>query len=165
MSIVVAGIDPSSSSTGVAVLEEPEGSYVRPVLFEMIAPNGRLPRRERVYEMFLRMRQIFSHHRPKRVGIESTLLMKGRVNATIAVTEAKAAAYLAAIMCGAKVEEYPPASARKIVAGRGDIHQTATLRRKIIKEFGSRGSVWNTLSKDLTDAAVIALAVYKEKEM
>jgi len=154
VAVIVAGIDPGTVITGVCVVER-TGQVLRPVLMEAIKPAGRLARPERLHRIFLRLREILSQHRPESVAIESAHVGP-YASAAVPLGEARGAAILAALEVGATVVEYTASHARRAVAARGQAGKME-VRRAVTLLLGGRGSFWEALPLDVSDAAALAI--------
>ena len=113
----VLGIDPGTRVVGWGVVER-DGSALRAVAFGAIrAPaSGELPARlRRIHEG---VRGLLAEHRPDLVAIEEAFLGE-HVRAALALGEGRGAVLTAAALEDAPVVQFPPATVKKAVSGRG----------------------------------------------
>jgi crossover junction endodeoxyribonuclease RuvC len=113
----VLGIDPGTRVVGWGVVES-RGSALRAVAFGALrAPASKeVPERLRILHEGLRA--LVAEHRPDRVAIEEAFFGKN-VRSALALGEGRGAALLAAALEGVPVVQFPPATVKKAVTGRG----------------------------------------------
>lgn len=113
----VLGIDPGTRVVGWGVVER-KGGAVRAVAWGALrAPASReVPERLRIlHEGIL---ALVVEHRPEAVAVEEAFFGKG-ARAALALGEGRGVALLAAALAGLPVRQYPPATVKKAVTGRG----------------------------------------------
>jgi crossover junction endodeoxyribonuclease RuvC len=113
----VLGIDPGTRVVGWGVVER-DGSALRAVAFGAIrAPaSAELPARlRRVHEG---VRALLAEHRPDLVALEEAFLGE-HVRAALALGEGRGAVLVAAALAETPVVQFPPATVKKAVSGRG----------------------------------------------
>ena len=113
----VLGIDPGTRVVGWGVVEM-RGSAPRAVAFGALrAPAGEeVPERLRI--LHEGVRGLIAEHRPALVAVEEAFFGKG-ARAALALGEGRGAALVAAAMAGLPVVQFPPATVKKSVTGRG----------------------------------------------
>ena len=113
----VLGIDPGTRVVGWGVVES-RGSALRAVAFGALrAPASKeVPERLRILHEGLRA--LIAEHRPDRVAIEEAFFGKG-ARAALALGEGRGVAMLAAALAGLPVVQFPPATVKKSVTGKG----------------------------------------------
>jgi len=113
----VLGIDPGTRVVGWGVVES-RGSAHRAVAWGALRAPASLdvPRRLRVLHEGLRA--LIAEHRPDRVAVEEAFFGKG-ARAALALGEGRGAAILAAALADVPVVQFPPATVKKSVTGRG----------------------------------------------
>ena len=113
----VAGIDPGTIHTGVAILEE--NSKQHQVLFsDTINPNPKKVIAYRLHIIYQRLVEIFRQWQPEIVAIENVFFHID-FKAAVKIGEARAAAMIAAGECGIEVVEYLPTQIKSSVCGNG----------------------------------------------
>jgi crossover junction endodeoxyribonuclease RuvC len=113
----VLGIDPGTLVVGWGVVES-RGSALRAVAFGALrAPSGK-PVPERLRILHEGIRALVAEHRPERVAIEEAFFGKG-ARAALALGEGRGVAMLAAALAGLPVVQFPPATVKKSVTGKG----------------------------------------------
>ncbi|PIQ84975.1 MAG: crossover junction endodeoxyribonuclease RuvC [Candidatus Omnitrophica bacterium CG11_big_fil_rev_8_21_14_0_20_45_26] len=114
----VAGIDPGTIRTGVAILEENGRGQYAVHHFEIIkAPSSR-PLPERLRIIYSGLKELFTIYQPEIVALENVFFQKD-FKAAVKIGEARAMAMLAAVEQSLAVEEYPPATIKQAVCGNG----------------------------------------------
>jgi crossover junction endodeoxyribonuclease RuvC len=113
----VLGIDPGTLVVGWGVVER-KGSAIRSVAFGAIRAPASAEVPERLRAIHVALRDLVRAHRPGLVAIEQAFFGKG-ARAALALGEGRGAAMLAAALEGVEVRQYPPATVKKSVTGRG----------------------------------------------
>jgi crossover junction endodeoxyribonuclease RuvC len=113
----VLGIDPGTRVVGWGVVDR-QGNALRAVAWGALrAPaSGEVPARLRLLHEGLRA--LIAEHRPDRVAVEEAFFGKG-ARAALALGEGRGAALLAAALADVPVSQFPPATVKKAVTGRG----------------------------------------------
>jgi crossover junction endodeoxyribonuclease RuvC len=113
----VLGVDPGTRVVGWGVVER-KGSALRAVAFGALRAPASAEVPERLRLLHEGLRAVLSEHRPDLVSIEEAFFGKG-ARAALALGEGRGAAMLAAALAGVPVRQYPPATVKKAVTGRG----------------------------------------------
>lgn len=113
----VLGIDPGLTVTGFGIID---GDGVRTALVDAgtFRSNAKLPRHERLREIFERVGELIVQHHPDDLAIEAHFVHRN-VRSAMVIGEARAAALLAAAMHHLDVSEYPPNTVKEAVTGFG----------------------------------------------
>jgi crossover junction endodeoxyribonuclease RuvC len=113
----VLGIDPGTRVVGWGVVER-SGSSLRAIAWGALrAPAAQeVPLRLRTLHEGLRA--LIAEHRPERVAVEEAFFGKG-ARAALALGEGRGAALVAAALADVPVVQFPPATVKKAVTGRG----------------------------------------------
>ena len=118
MSVRVLGVDPGTAVTGYGVLEPAARRPGRLLECGVLrtAPRDPLPKRLRA--LYEGMEDLIARHDPSVVAVESVYYAKN-VRSTVALSHARGVILLAAERAGVPVAEFPPATVKKSVVGRG----------------------------------------------
>lgn len=128
----VLGIDPGTRVVGWGVVDG-QGSTLRAVAFGAIrAPaSGEVPARlRRIHEG---VRDLIAEHRPDLVAIEEAFLGE-HARAALALGEGRGAILVAAALADLPVVQFPPATVKKAVSGRGSAekHQVGAMVKLLL---------------------------------
>ena len=146
----IAGVDPGTIETGVAILED--GGRQPELLFASAIHAGREKTiATRLEKIYTDLKSTLMEWKPDVLALENVFYQKD-FKAAVKVGEARAAAMLAASANQIPVVEYPPARVKQSVCGNGRAtkDQVEFMVRQIL---GFRGP----LSADSADAAAVAL--------
>ncbi len=113
----IAGVDPGTIRTGVAILEE-SGKDFSFIEARTIHAKEEEPIAERLKIIYDHLVQVFQELAPDVVALENVFYQKD-FKAAVKVGEARAAAMLAASTCHIPVVEYPPARIKQSICGNG----------------------------------------------
>ena len=113
----VLGIDPGTRVVGWGVIEG-DGSRVRAVAWGALRAKASLEVPERLRVLHEGVRALLAEHRPGLVAVEEAFFGKG-ARAALALGEGRGAALVAAALAGVPIRQYPPATVKKSVTGRG----------------------------------------------
>jgi crossover junction endodeoxyribonuclease RuvC len=147
----VLGIDPGTRVVGWGVVDA-EGGRLRAVAFGALkAPAGE-PIEVRLRVLHDGVRALLAEHRPGAVALEEAFFGKG-ARAALALGEGRGAVLVAAALAGVPVRQYPPATVKKAVTGRGAAakDQVAAMVRVIL------GLAETPKPPDATDALAAAI--------
>ncbi len=147
----VLGIDPGTRVTGWGVVEV-RGNRARVIAAGAITTRtGSVP--ERLHEIHEALRKVVAAHAPGAIAVERPFFGKNASSALV-VGMARGVALLSAAEAGLGVHEYPPATVKKAVVGRGSASkaQVAAMVRVIL------GLAVTPTPSDVTDALAVALA-------
>lgn len=97
---------------------ERRGSALRAVAFGALRADPREDLPDRLRVLHEGIRALVSRHRPEAVAVEEAFFGKG-ARAALALGEGRGAALLAAALAGVPVRQFPPATVKKAVTGRG----------------------------------------------
>jgi crossover junction endodeoxyribonuclease RuvC len=150
----IAGIDPGTIRAGVGLLDV-KGSHTNLIFSGTIHADQSKPISERLRVVFLELKVVFEEWKPDVVALESIFYQKNFKSA-VKVGEARAAAMIAARLCGIDVCEYPPARVKQAVCGNGRASkdQVQYMVRHILNLKGP-------LSTDSSDAVAVALCHFQ----
>ncbi len=115
----VLGIDPGSVVCGYGIVES-RGNRLLLVEYGVIKAkkkSEKLP--DRIKEIFLRMQEVIKRARPEQATFE-TIFYSKNAQSLIKLSQARAAAILAAGMEGLEISEYSPREIKKSVTGNGN---------------------------------------------
>jgi crossover junction endodeoxyribonuclease RuvC len=113
----VLGVDPGTRVVGWGVVDR-RGNALRAAAWGVLRAPASLPVPERLRLLHEGLRALLEEHRPDRVAVEEAFFGKG-ARAALALGEGRGAALLAAALAGIPVLQYPPATVKKAVTGRG----------------------------------------------
>ncbi|MBI2569012.1 MAG: crossover junction endodeoxyribonuclease RuvC [Candidatus Schekmanbacteria bacterium] len=148
----VLGVDPGLTRTGYGVVEE-EGSRYRAVAYGVVAPPRDGPLAERLGTIYRGIEAIIATTRPDEFAVEALFFARNPMSA-FRLGQARGAALMAAINAGLSFAEYPPATVKVAVVGRGGARkeQVAHMVRMLL------GLPADQLSHaDVSDALAIAI--------
>ncbi|HZI22979.1 MAG TPA: crossover junction endodeoxyribonuclease RuvC [Gemmatimonadales bacterium] len=115
----VLGVDPGTSVTGYGVVETGNGAGLgRLVECGVIRFNGRSALPARLHELHAQISDLIARHRPSALALENAFYHRN-VHTTLVLGHARGVILLAAAQAGLAIEEYPPATIKKTVAGAG----------------------------------------------
>lgn len=146
----IAGIDPGTIRTGVAILEG-DGAKCALVFSKTIHAGQERPIQIRLKHIYEELAVILNEWKPEVAALESVFYQKD-FKAAVKVGEARAAAMLAAGASGIRVVEYSPARVKESVCanGRATKDQVQFMIRNLLK-------LKEPIQADAADAAAIAL--------
>jgi len=113
----VLGIDPGTRVVGWGVVER-SGSRLSAAGWGAIRAPAAAAVPDRLRVLHLGLRELLRAHRPDLVAIEEAFFGKS-VPSALTMGEGRGAALLAAALEGIAIREYPPATVKKAVSGRG----------------------------------------------
>ncbi len=147
----VLGVDPGTRVAGWGVVQV-KGNANRLVAAGAIRTRGKTMAL-RLAEVRAGLAEVIATHEPTVVAVETPFIGKSPKSA-LAVGMARAAAMIAAGDAGLEVHEYPPATVKKAVVGRGGAskEQVAAMVRVLL------GLATTPEPEDATDALAVALA-------
>jgi crossover junction endodeoxyribonuclease RuvC len=114
----VLGIDPGTAQTGYGVIEPAKGRPARLLECGVIRTAARTALWTRLDTLFGGMQELIDRHRPTAVAVETPFFGKN-ARATLALGQARAVVLLAAARAGLEIVEFPPATIKRCVVGRG----------------------------------------------
>jgi crossover junction endodeoxyribonuclease RuvC len=144
----ILGIDPGSTVTGFAVVEE--GAQPRSIIIDCI----RLPRAAfavRLGLIFERLSEIIEQYRPDEMAIEDVFVSRNASSA-LKLGQARGAAICAGAAKGLPVSEYTPTQIKQAIVGRGHADKTQ-IQHMVRMLLG----VTTPLQADAADAAGVAV--------
>lgn len=116
----VLGVDPGTSVTGYGVIETGNGApgFGRLVECGVIPLSRRGPLPRRLQELHASIVELIRRHRPTALALENAFYHRN-VRTTLVLGHARGVVLLAAQQAGLDIAEYPPATVKKTVVGRG----------------------------------------------
>lgn len=118
MTVRVLGVDPGTAVTGYGVVEPSNGASGLLVECGVIRTDPRRPLSHRLHDLYDGVTELIARHRPTALALESVFYAKN-VRTTVTLGHARGVILLAAARAGLDVAEFPPATVKKCVAGRG----------------------------------------------
>lgn len=144
------GIDPGSYVTGWGVVQC-EGSKLHGVAAGTLQVGKTLPLSERLCILHQGLCGLMDEHAPEAIAVESIFFAK-HANAALKLGHVRGVALLAAAQCGRAIHEYPPATVKKAVGGKGNADKSQVAR------FVGALLGWRDLpALDATDALAVAI--------
>lgn len=118
MSFRVLGVDPGTAVTGYGVVEPADGLPGRLVECGVIRTDSKEKIWSRLDTLYQGVNELIARHRPAVVAVESVFYGK---NARSALTlgQARGVILLAAARAELEIAEFPPATVKQTVTGRG----------------------------------------------
>lgn len=146
----ILGIDPGSRATGIALLEESDGSYVAS-LCDVIRTDSIEDHTDRLQRIFEQISGVIKEFRPTSCAVETPVYGVDPL-AMLKLGRAQAAAILAATNEGLLIREYYPKAVKKAITGNGNAskQQVAFMLRKMIR------MPEEDISMDASDALAVA---------
>ncbi|MGH7699403.1 MAG: crossover junction endodeoxyribonuclease RuvC, partial [Gemmatimonadales bacterium] len=116
----VLGVDPGTSVTGYGVIETGNGApgFGRLVECGVIPLSRRGPLPRRLQELHAGIAELIRRHHPTALALENAFYHRN-VRTTLVLGYARGVVLLAAQQAGLDIAEYPPATVKKTVVGRG----------------------------------------------
>ncbi len=146
---IILGIDPGSRTTGYGIVAAigPNLKY----LGSGVINTGKGPMHERLLTIFNGVDTLIEQFHPTVFAIEETFLAKN-VQSTVKLSEARAAAIVAAARAGLEVYEYTPMQIKQAVVGTGGAlkQQVQYMVKQLLKLKG-------TPQSDSADALACAI--------
>ena len=117
--MTVLGIDPGTAVVGygVVVADQP-GRIGRLIECGVIRTTARTPLPMRLLAIHDGLTELFARHRPTALAVED-IFFGANVRTTAVLGHARGVILLAGALAGIPVFEYPPASIKKAIVGRG----------------------------------------------
>lgn len=115
----ILGIDPGTGVMGYGVIAAGEpGRIARLVECGVIRTNARHPLPNRLLTLYEGLTELFARHRPAALAVED-IFYGANVRTTAVLGHARGVILLAGAQSGVPVFEYPPATVKKAIVGRG----------------------------------------------
>ena len=117
--MTVLGIDPGTAVVGYGVVAADQpGRIGRLIECGVIRTAARTPLPMRLLAIHEGLTELFARHRPTALAVED-IFYGTNVRTTAVLGHARGVILLAGALAGIPVFEYPPASIKKAIAGRG----------------------------------------------
>lgn len=117
--MTVLGIDPGTAVVGYGVVAADQpGRLARLVECGVIRTPARTPLPARLLAIHEGLTELFARHRPTALAVED-IFYGTNVRTTAVLGHARGVILLAGALAGIPVFEYPPASIKKAIVGRG----------------------------------------------
>lgn len=149
----IIGVDPGSTTTGYAVIEEKGGKIY--VLTMGIIKLSRYPDHQRkLREIFLRVQQVIEQYNPKKMAIEAPFYGKNP-QSMLKLGRAQGVAIAAASAMALDVEEFSPKRIKQSITGNGNSskEKVAGMLELIL------GKNLDKKTLDATDALAVAVCM------
>jgi len=114
----VLGVDPGTGVVGWAVVETQGTGYLRVASGIWRLGRATRPLPERLRELHERLHETIRMHTPERMALESAYFGRNASSA-LRLGEARGVVMMTAAQSDLRVEEFPPASVKRHVAGAG----------------------------------------------
>jgi len=114
----VLGVDPGTAVTGYGVLEPAPRRTARLIECGVLRTSPREPLPVRLHAIHEGITELITRHQPTVLAVESVYFGRN-VRSTVALAHARGVILLAAQRAGLAVAEFPPATVKKSVVGRG----------------------------------------------
>jgi crossover junction endodeoxyribonuclease RuvC len=118
VSFRVLGIDPGTAVTGYGVVEPADGRPGRLVECGVIRTDPKQQMCSRLDELYQGVCELIARHGPEAVAVESVFYGKNARSA-LALGQARGVILLAAARADVTIAEFPPATVKQSVTGRG----------------------------------------------
>lgn len=145
----VLGIDPGLHKTGYAIIEKENNKVNLVIDGVIVTPNRSLP--ERLLAIYKKIVKLIDGYKPSSLAVESGFYSKN-IDSLIKMSEVKGVIILAAGIKKIDVFEYPPATIKTAVVGKGNAtkQQVRYMTEQILKMEIKEGF-------DVSDAIAVAL--------
>ena len=114
----VLGLDPGTALTGYGVVEPANGRPGHLVECGVIRTDARSALPNRLAVLFDGVEELIARHHPSAVAVETQFFGKN-ARATLTLGQARGVILLAAARAGLDVAEFPPATVKRCIVGRG----------------------------------------------
>jgi crossover junction endodeoxyribonuclease RuvC len=130
--VVVLGVDPSTVSTGWAVLDG-DSRKARAVAYDVVRPGARRPIPERLHVIHEQLADVIARYDPAVLAIESAFLHRNAQTA-FALGQVRGVVLLAAAQQGVPFAEYSAPEIKRAACGYGAAQkeQVATMVARIL---------------------------------
>ena len=112
------GIDPGTAVTGYGVVEPADGRPGRLVECGVIRTDSKQHMSSRLDVLYQGVSELIARHRPRALAVESVFYGKNARSA-LALGQARGVILLAAAKADLEIAEFPPATVKQSVTGRG----------------------------------------------
>ena len=116
--MIVLGLDPGTATTGYGVVASGDARGHRLIECGVIRTPARAPLAERLNEIFDGVCEVIQRHNPDAIAVEDVFYAHN-VRTTVVLGHARGVILLAGQRAGLAIHEYPPATIKKTVVGRG----------------------------------------------
>ncbi len=116
--MLVLGIDPGTATTGYGLVREDDKGNLSAVDFGVIRTPSQDSMPQRLRQIFYRLREIISLHRPD-TGVVEKLFFQSNVKTAISVGQARGVTLLALAETEIPIAEYTPLEIKQAVVGYG----------------------------------------------
>lgn len=114
----VLGVDPGTLVTGYGIVEPSKRGAAHLIECGVIRTNPKDQLGSRLNTIFDGLVELIHRHAPGMIAVESVFYAKN-VHTTVVLGHARGAILLAATRAGLDVAEFPPATVKKTIVGRG----------------------------------------------
>lgn len=146
----VLGVDPGTARMGWGVVEGEEEP--RLVAYGTLTTAAGRPPSDRLYELFLALREVVACHQPDTAALEE-LFFARNVRTALAVGQARGAALVALAEAGLVVHEYSPLEVKMAVTGYGGAEKAQV--QEMVRALLSLAEI--PRPDDAADALAVAL--------
>ena len=147
----VVGIDPGLSATGYGIVER-KGNLITPLDWGVIRSASSLPIAQRLKKIYDQLTAVLKEQTPDMVAVED--IYSGlNPRSGLKLGHARGAAILAAAQDGYEVREYPAATVKQAVVGRGRASKQQV--EYMVKKLLNLGDA--KIAEDAADALAVAL--------
>jgi crossover junction endodeoxyribonuclease RuvC len=115
---LVMGIDPGTATTGYGLVRDREDGSLEAIDYGTIQTPAGMPAHQRLSQLFHRLNEILTLHRPDGCAVEK-LFFQRNVSTAIAVGQARGVVMLSISEAGLEMAEYTPNEVKQAVAGYG----------------------------------------------
>lgn len=154
--MVILGIDPGSRFLGYAVLKV-EANQMRPMDYGVLKFDPQTPLSQRLEEIGLGVRELFSRYKPQHLSLEKLFLGKN-ADSAFKMGHARGVVIYESLLAGCEVHEYATRAVKKGITGSGGADKEHV--RLVVRNMLQIGPV---KSLDASDA--LAMACYHATQL
>ena len=115
--MIIMGIDPGSRVTGYGLIEK-EGDYLKWICDGQICPSKNLSFHDRVFNIFLKIKEVIEKYEPDEVAVEDLFHSKN-AKSSLKLGHVRGAIIVAVLYANLPVFEYTPLEIKRAITGYG----------------------------------------------
>jgi len=148
--VIIMGVDPGSNVTGYGIIKR-DGNELLLISDGCVCPSRNLSFYERLFFVFLKLRDIIDTYKPTEIAIEDVFYHKN-ARSSLKLGHVRGAIIIASLISNIPVFEYSPLQVKKAVTGYGGA--TKSQVREMVKVILG---VKKDMKFDSSDALAVAI--------